>query len=108
MHPLRAQSFVHTSRRPLQAVANWPALPASIVLDRVVGIGEDSRGFVYLAHRGDHPLLRLKPDGTLDAEIGAAHMRRTTAYDLRGPVPIPIATRYWMHGLHIEDRKSVV
>lgn len=107
MHPLRAASFAHASSRPLSAVARWPALPASIVLDRVVGIGEDSRGYVYLAHRGDHPLLRLKPDGTLDTEIGAEHMRRTTAYDLRGPVPVPIATRCWMHGLHLDPWDNV-
>jgi DNA-binding beta-propeller fold protein YncE len=101
MNPLRAPCFGHDSSRPF-ARAAWPALPGSIVFDRVVGVGEDSRGFVYVAHRGDRPVLRLKPDGTLDAEIGAAHMQRTTAYDLRGPVPIPIATRYWMHGLHID------
>lgn len=75
-----------------------------IVLDRVVGIGEDSRGYVCLANRGDHPLLRLKPKGSLDTEIGAAHMRRTTAYDLRGPVPIPMATRFWLHGLHVDTQ----
>ncbi|MBS0632004.1 MAG: hypothetical protein JSS11_08835 [Verrucomicrobia bacterium] len=102
MHPIRAASFVHTAIRPLAAVSGWPVLPSDLVLDRVVGIGEDSRGFFYLAHRGDRPLLRLNPDGTLNAEIGAQHMRRTTAYDLRGPTPIPIATRYWMHGLYLD------
>ena len=73
MHPLRAPSFTAATGRPLQIQAGWPALPAGIVLDRVVGIGEDSRGFVYLAHRGDHPLLRLKSDGSFDIEVGAAH-----------------------------------
>lgn len=107
MHPLRAPCFTAASGRSLQIVPGWPVLPDGIVLDRVVGIGEDSRGFVYLAHRGDHPLLRLKPDGSLDREIGAAHMRRTTAYDLRGPVPVPIATRCWLHGLHIDPQDNV-
>lgn len=107
MHPLRAASFVHSARRPLRAVPRWPALPAGWTLDRVVGIAEDSRGRVYVAHRGDHPLLRLNPDGSLDREIGAAHMRATTAYDLRGPVPKPIATRVWMHGLHVDAGDNV-
>jgi hypothetical protein len=83
-------------------VANWPQLPAAITLDRVVGVGVDSRGFVFVAHRGDHPLLCLHPDGRLCREIGADVMRKTTAYDLRGPVPVPIATRCWLHGLHVD------
>jgi DNA-binding beta-propeller fold protein YncE len=49
----------------------------------------------------------LKPDGTLDVEIGAEHMRPTTAYDLRGPVPVPITTRCWMHGLHLDPWDNV-
>lgn len=102
MHPVRAASFVHTSRRSLRATPQWPALPAGWTLDRVVGLAEDSHGRIYLAHRGDHPLLRFHADGMLDAEIGAAHLRATTAYDLRGPVPKPIATRVWLHGLHVD------
>jgi len=34
-------------------------------------------------------------------------MRATTAYDLRGPVPVPIATRCWLHGLHIDAQDNV-
>lgn len=102
MNALRAKPFVDSARTPLQLVPDWPKLPPEIVLDRVVGVGVDSRGFVYLAHRGEHPLLRLRPDGSLDAEIGAKLHRKTTAYDRRGPVPIPIATRYWLHGLHLD------
>ena len=40
-------------------------------------------------------------------EIGAEVLKKTTAYDLRGPVPIPIATRYWVHGLHIDPWDNV-
>jgi streptogramin lyase len=102
MNPIRAKSFVTSSRRRLQSVPDWPRLPASIVFDRVVGVGLDSQQRIYVAHRGDHPLLCLNPDGTLHHEIGAEVLTKTTAYDLRGPVPIPIATRYWLHGLHVD------
>ena len=61
MNPLRAASFTTTAQSKLQRVADWPRLPPSITLDRVIGVGVDSRGFVYVAHRGEHPLLCLYP-----------------------------------------------
>lgn len=106
MFPLRALPFTHTARTPLLKQAGWAPLPG-ITLDRVVGVGLDSRGRIYLAHRGERPLLRLRPDGTLDREIGAEHHRRRMAYDLRGPVPIPIAERIWLHGLHVDPWDNV-
>ena len=102
MNAIRAASFTHSARSRLQPVAGWPQLPSTITLDRVVGVGVDSRGFVYVAHRGEHPLLCLNSDGTLNREVGAEHQRKTIAYDRRGPVPVPIATRIWMHGLHVD------
>ncbi len=102
MNALRANPFTDSARSRLQPVPGWPRLPTPITLDRVVGVGVDSRGLVYVAHRGDHPLLCLYPDGTLAREIGAAVHRKTTAYDRRGPVPVPIATRHWLHGLHVD------
>src|SRR5688572_5515267 len=107
MNALRAVGFTTSSRSRLQPDPTWPRLPAAVVLDRVVGVGIDSRGFVYVAHRGEQPLLCLNPDGTLRREIGAEVQRKSTAYDRRGPVPIPIATRYWMHGLHIDPWDNV-
>lgn len=107
MFPVRAACFKHTAPAPLTADAGWLKLPPDIVLDRVVGVGVDRQGFVYLAHRGARPLLRLNPDGTLDREIGAGVMKETTAYDLRGPTPIPIATKCWMHGLHVDAHDNV-
>jgi hypothetical protein len=102
MNALRALPLAPTQGSRLEAVPDWPRLPPEIVLDRVVGVGLDSRGYIYVAHRGDHPLLRLHPDGTLDREIGAGVQRKSVAYDLRGPTPVPIATRYWLHGLHVD------
>lgn len=107
MNALRAVGFTSSSSSRLEPVPNWPRLPSSIVLDRVVGVALDSRGFVYVAHRGEHPLLCLNPDGTLCREVGAAFQKVSTAYDRRGPVPIPIATRCWMHGLHVDPWDNV-
>ena len=106
MFTLRALPFVPTASTRLQAEPGWGQLPG-ITLDRVVGVALDSRGRIYVAHRGEHPLLRLHPDGRLEREIGGEHQRRTTAYDLRGPAPIPIAERIWLHGLHVDPWDNV-
>jgi DNA-binding beta-propeller fold protein YncE len=107
VNALRAPSFTDSARSRLQSVAGWPQLPAAITLDRVIGVGVNSRGMIYVAHRGENPLLCLHPDGRLCREVGVGVMHETTAYDLRGPVPMPIATRYWLHGLHIDPGDNV-
>ena len=107
MNSIRAESFVHRASVPLLPDPHWPQLPSSFVLDRVVGVAVNAKGMIYVAHRGGHPLLCLHPDGRLAFELGADIMRETTAYDLRGPVPIPIATRCWLHGLHIDPWDNV-
>ena len=106
MFPLRALPFTHSAQTRLEKQPGWAKLPG-ITLDRVVGVGLDSRGRIYVAHRGDHPLLRLHADGTFDREIGAQHLRKSVAYDLRGPVPIPMPERQWMHGLHVDPWDNV-
>ncbi len=88
-------------------MTDWPRLPETITLDRVIGVGVDSRGLVYIAHRGENPLLCLYPDGRLCREVGTEVNRKSVAYDLRGPTPIPMATRYWLHGLHIDPWDNV-
>ncbi|MEO7600139.1 MAG: hypothetical protein ABIV50_14480, partial [Opitutus sp.] len=107
MNAVRAPSFREHARTDLQFVRNWPTLPLEIRLDRVVGVACDSRGTIYVAHRGECPLLCLTSEGLLEREVGAGHQRKTVAYDLRGPVPVPIAERYWLHGLHIDPWDNV-
>lgn len=102
MNPTRAASFEHSARVPLQRDVGWPRLPAGIILDRAVGVGLDSRNFIYVAHRGRNPLLCLNPDGSLCREIAPGAHRATVAYDVRGPVPVPMASRVWLHGLHVD------
>jgi DNA-binding beta-propeller fold protein YncE len=107
MNALRAVGFTTSSHFRLRPVPGWPRLPAGIVLDRAVGIGVDSRGLIYVAHRGEQPLFCLNADGTFCREVGASVHCISTAYDRRGAVPVPIATRYWMHGLHVDPWDNV-
>ncbi len=107
MNPIRAACFRPLGPTRLERVADWPRLPNWISFDRVVGVALDSRGYIYVAHRGEHPVLCLNPDGTFCREVGPELQRKSIAYDLRGPVPIPIATRYWLHGLHVDPWDNV-
>jgi DNA-binding beta-propeller fold protein YncE len=102
VNPLRALPFTHNARSSLELVSDWPQLPDGLVLDRVVGVAIDSQDRIYVAHRGERPLLCFHSDGRLLHEVGAAHQRKSVAYDLRGPVPVPIAMRHWLHGLHVD------
>lgn len=106
MNAIRADAFVSTSDS-LRIVPDWPRLPAGITLERVSGVAVDSRGRVYVAHRGSNPLLRFHPDGTFDREIGAALMHRSLGYDLRGAIPVPMELRHWLHGLHVDPWDNV-
>jgi streptogramin lyase len=107
MNALRAVPFTPASSRPLHAVAGWPRLPASFELDRVIGVAVNSKGLIFVAHRGENPLFCLHPDGSFAGDFALGAMQKTTAYDLRGPVPVPIATRYWLHGLHLDPWDNV-
>jgi DNA-binding beta-propeller fold protein YncE len=107
MNAVRAPAFTHAAREKLIRVPDWPRLPPGFNLERVSGVAADSRGRVYVAHRGNHPLLRLHPDGSLDREIGAALMHKSLGYDLRAAAPVPMEVRHWLHGLHIDPWDNV-
>jgi len=107
MNSFNAPVFTQSSKTRLQLVPNWARLPSSITLDRVIGVAVDSRGFIYLAHRAEHPLLCLNPDGTLCREVGADVHKKSIQYDTSGPVPVAGASRYWLHGLSIDPWDNV-
>lgn len=107
MNAHRAASFVHAADSTLSVVENWPRLPAGFALQRVSGVAVDSRGVVYVAHRGENPLLCFRSDGSLLREVGAVLQRKTVGYDLRGETPVPMETRHWLHGLHIDPWDNV-
>lgn len=106
--PVRAASFTPSpGAARLVPVPHWPQLPKEIILERVSDVAVDSRGFVYVAHRGEHPLLCLNPDGSLRRMVGESVLHKSTAYDLRGPVVLPLEERHWVHGLFVDASDNV-
>ena len=107
MKPIRAAAFSHSAQSRLTPVPNWPQLPGHVSLDRVSGVAADSRGMVYVAHRGEHPLLCLYPDGRLHSIVADEAHEKSVSEDLRGPVPVPMEYRHWLHGLHVDPWDNV-
>lgn len=48
----------------------WPKLDANHQLQETAGLALEKDGKLLLFHRGDDPLLRLKPDGSFDSSFG--------------------------------------
>src|SRR5215831_920344 len=44
-------------------VPGWPKLPSGWTLGEVSGLAIDKNGDVWVFNRGEHPLLKFKPDG---------------------------------------------
>ena len=107
MNPLRAASFAAFGTAPRRVEAGWLRPPEGLVLDRVVGVATDSVGRVLVAHRGERPLLAFAADGAFLGELGAAHMRKSVVYDLRGPLPVALPERHWLHGLHVDAHDRI-
>ena len=102
MLPVRPPALQHSATSRLIRVPDWPKLPAGMKLHKVSMVELDSQGNVYVAHRGDHPLFSLHPDGSLRSLIGEDVITQTTAYDVSGPVPVVIETNYGLHGLSVD------
>ena len=107
MNPTRAPAFVDSAHSRLRIDRQWPQLPDHIKLFCVSAVALDSRGYLYVAHRGDNPLLRFNPDGSFDREIGATLQRKTIGYNLMGAEPVPMDLRNWLHGLHVDPWDNV-
>src|SRR5690606_8594937 len=44
---------------------NWPVLPPGWNFGETPGVATDSRGHVYVLHRGPNPILEFAPEGRL-------------------------------------------
>lgn len=51
-------------------VSDWLRVPDHITISRASSVAIDSKGGIYLGHRGDHPILVFGPDGTFQRSIG--------------------------------------
>jgi DNA-binding beta-propeller fold protein YncE len=91
----------------LEVVAGWPQLPSGWKFAKVSWIATDSRGRVYVAHRGEHPLLRFDEQGKFLGAVGEGELQPSTYYDLRTTPPTPMERRWWVHGLHVDPWDNV-
>jgi DNA-binding beta-propeller fold protein YncE len=55
---------------PFRVVENFLKLPPTITMAEVVGVDVDSKGQVYVLHRGKQPILEFNPDGSFVRSIG--------------------------------------
>ena len=64
-----------------KVVPDWPDLPAGWNFGEVAGVAADSRGHVYVFHRGPHPIMEFESGGKFvrswgDGLITRAHTVR--------------------------------
>src|SRR3954471_24242292 len=53
-----------------RVVTDFPQLPPSIVLGAVSAVAENSKGQIFVFHRGEHPILILDQNGKLIRSFG--------------------------------------
>lgn len=69
-----------------RVVPEWPELPAEWNFGEVAGVAADSRGHVYVFHRGPHPIMEFESDGKFvrawgDGMITRSHTVRVDRED---------------------------
>src|SRR5438477_7774952 len=57
----------------------WPDLPDGWNFGETCGVALDSKGHVYVFHRGSHPLLEFEPGGKFVRSIGEGMFTRAHA-----------------------------
>jgi DNA-binding beta-propeller fold protein YncE len=66
--PLLAQTdFPQLAYQP---AGNWPHLPAAWNFRETPGVAADSRGHVFVIHRGEHPIMEFDPQGNFVRAFG--------------------------------------
>src|SRR4051812_32944788 len=58
------------SQLSFKLVENFLKLPPNIYMAEVVGVTLDSKGQIYVLHRGKQPILEFNPDGSFVRSIG--------------------------------------
>lgn len=69
-----------------QPAENWPRIPSGLQIGQTSGVSVDSKGRVYVFHRGERPILCFDADGQLlrywgDDLVGKAHGLRIDRHD---------------------------
>ncbi len=90
----------------LEEVAGWLKLPADWRLRGASGIAVDSKGRVYIAHRGEHPLFVVDRDGNLLRTIAEEHFPATNMILPTGKPARP-EPMHWLHGLWLDRQDNI-
>ncbi len=98
-------SFAEASQFTLDV--NWPRLPEGWKFRMVSNIAGDSQGRIYVAHRGQHPLLSFDKSGKFLGSLAEPYLKQSVNYNLTVTPPIPISREYWVHGLHVDRWDNV-
>jgi DNA-binding beta-propeller fold protein YncE len=86
----------------------WPgALPEGWKYKMVSNISGDSKGRIYVAHRGEHPVLVFDKDGKFLRSIGDDVIEQSMMYDVMKDPPTPISRQYWIHGIHVDPSDNI-
>jgi len=85
----------------------WPKMPESWKFRMVSNLGGDSKGRIYVAHRGAHPIVFFDKTGKFLGSLGDEVLKQSVNYNLTVNPPIPISREYWVHGLHIDPWDNV-
>ena len=104
-----APAYRHSATSRLVRVDDWPRIPAGILLYKASMIVPDSRGFVYITHRGENPLLCLNPDGSLRNVIGQDVLKKSVYYYRATPESAPqrVEVAFCLHGLHLDPWENI-
>jgi len=80
----------------------WPTLPSGFAFELVSAIEGDSRGRIYIAHRGPHPVMCFDKAGTFLGEPGKKEIEASVAVNFYKTPVEAMGKRWWMHGLHVD------
>ena len=95
------------SESKFSVVEGWPKIPAGWSFTMVSNISGDSRGRIYVASRGDHPITIFEPDGKFVGTMGENDIPPTMNYDLTVSPRKPISVKRWVHGIHVDPSDNV-
>jgi DNA-binding beta-propeller fold protein YncE len=88
-------------------VGGWPQPPAGWSFTMTSNISGDSRGRVYVANRGDHPIMVFDAAGKFLTSLGEPEIYPSMAYDLTVSPYKPISVKRWVHGIHVDPKDNV-
>lgn len=89
-----------------EEVPNWLKLPEGWRLSEASSVAVDSLGRLYVLHRGEHPLLRVDPEGHVIEPIADDAFVKTFMVEPDG-TPYREAPAHWVHGLALDRDDNI-